>query len=215
MTSPAESWLAAARRIAAPAEPAALDLSGDTKLFVVDQDLRIALRPMTRGDLGDVLRWRQADHVQQWFGGRPTWREVTERYRPRIDGEQPTRMSVVEANGRSIGFIQDYLIKDYPEYAILTPDPEAIGGDYLIGERGWIGRGIGTRLLWSWLVALPSAYPESRWVFVSPDHRNAPSLRILAKTGFEQGIWFDEPQRDGSVTTMIGCSLDLAAVVGN
>jgi hypothetical protein len=32
--------------------------------------------------------------------------------------------------------------------------------------------------------------------------------------GFEQGSWFDEPQRDGSVATVVGCTLDLARVVG-
>ncbi|QDP98084.1 acetyltransferase [Microlunatus elymi] len=213
-TERAESWLAAARRIAAPDEPVADDLSGDCKLFAVDHDLRIVLRPMTRGDLADVLRWRQADHVQRWFGGRSTLQEISDRYGPRIDGDEPTRMSVVEVNGRSIGFIQDYVIKDYPEYAILTPDADAIGGDYLIGEPSWIGRGIGTRLIWTWLTGLPDQHPASSKVFVAPDHRNTASLRILAKTGFEQGVWFDEPQRDGTVATLVGCALDLEVVIG-
>lgn len=209
-----ESWLAAARRLASPAEPAADDLSGDDKVFVVEPDLRIVLRPMTYGDLPDVVRWRQAEHVQRWFGGRPSPQEVIDRYRPRIDGDQPTRMSVVEANGRSIGFVQDYLIEDHPEYAALTPDPEAIGGDYLIGDSNWIGRGIGTRMMWAWLIGLSAEYPDGRTVFVAPDHRNRASLRMLAKAGFTPGLWFDEPQRDGTTATLIGCSLDLDVVIG-
>ncbi|GGB40467.1 hypothetical protein GCM10011492_34100 [Flexivirga endophytica] len=213
-TTAGESWSAAARRIAAPAVPVAGDLSGEPKRFVVDGDPRITLRPMTHGDLRDVQRWRQAEHVQRWFGPAPSRQEIIDRYAPRIDGSEPTRMSVVEAMGRSVGFIQDYLIKDHPGYALLTPDPEAIGGDYLIGEPAWLGRGFGTKLLWIWLTGLPTAYGEGRTVFVSPDHRNGASLRILAKAGFEQGIWFDEPQRDGSVATLIGCHLDLAVVVG-
>ena len=169
---------------------------------------------MTHDDLRDVLRWRQQDHVQRWFGAGPTWQQVVDRYGPRIDGSEPTRMSVVEANGQSIGFIQDYLIKDHPEYATLVPDPEAIGGDYLIGDPDWVGRGIGTRLLWVWLTRLAVEYPRSKAVFVSPDHRNLASVRILAKTGFRQGARFDERQRDGSMATMIGCTLDLGVVIG-
>jgi aminoglycoside 6'-N-acetyltransferase len=50
--------------------------------------------------------------------------------------------------------------------------------------------------------------------FAAPDHRNRASLRILAKAGFQQGTWFDEPQRDGTTTTVIGCTLDVRRVIG-
>jgi hypothetical protein len=37
---------------------------------------------------------------------------------------------------------------------------------------------------------------------------------VLAKLGFRQGLWFDEPGPDGRVDTVIGCSLDVAQVIG-
>jgi aminoglycoside 6'-N-acetyltransferase len=37
---------------------------------------------------------------------------------------------------------------------------------------------------------------------------------VLAKVGFAEGTWFDEPQPDGGVSTLIGCNLDVAQVVG-
>ena len=37
------------------AEPEPVDLSGETKRFVVDHDNRVAIRAMTRGDLDDVV----------------------------------------------------------------------------------------------------------------------------------------------------------------
>ena len=61
--------------------------------------------------------------------GEPTAQRVAAAYGPDIDGTTPTRMWVVEVNGRSIGFVQDYRIRDYPEFALLTPDPDAIGLD--------------------------------------------------------------------------------------
>ena len=38
-----------------------------------------------------------------------------------------------------------------PASPLLTPDPDAIGIDYAIGEPEWVGRGLGARLLWAWM----------------------------------------------------------------
>jgi len=213
-----ESWGAAARRVAATVHgaPVAVDLSSEPKRFAVDNDLTVTLRPMSRGDLSDVARWRQQEHVHRWWqsDGDPTLENVTAQYAPDIDGMTPTRIWVVELNGRSVGFVQDYRIAEYPDYALLTPDPAAIGVDYAIGEPAWIGRGVGVRMLWAWLLKAQHRFPEATTFFSAPDHRNEPSLRVLDKVGFTRGIWFDEPQEDGTTATVVGCSLDVRRVVG-
>jgi RimJ/RimL family protein N-acetyltransferase len=212
-----ESWRAAAVRTCGSfhVEPTPVDLSGEVKHFVVEHDRQVVLRAMTRGDLPDVLRWRRADHVRRWWvaDGEPTLPEITSRYGPRIDGMTPTRMWVVEVNGRSVGFVQDYLLRDYPEFAALTPDPEALGVDYAIGEPHVVGRGVGTAMLWAWLLGARHRHPEVRTYFAAPDHANAASLRVLDKVGFARGTWFDEPQRGGGVSTVVGCTLDVARVL--
>lgn len=213
-----ESWAAAAARTAAtvPGEPFARDLSADPLQFEVDPDVKVALRATSRGDLVDLVRWRQSEHILRWWAadGEPTDENVIAQYGPEIDGFTPTRMWIAEVNGRSVGFVSDYRIKDYPEYALLTPDPEAIGVDYAIGEPQWLGRGLGTRILWTWLQRTRRRCPEVTTYFSAPDHRNEPSLRVLEKVGFTRGTWFDEPQADGSVATVVGCSLDVTRVLG-
>lgn len=215
---PGESWASAARRVAATVhgEPVAVDLSGEPKRFAIDNDVHVTLRPMVRGDLPDVARWRQHEHVLRWWqaDGEPSLDNVTAQYAPDIDGMTPTRIWVVEANGRSIGFVQDYRLADYPDYAVLTPDPAAVGVDYAIGEPAWLHRGIGARMLWAWLLKSQHRFAEVTTLFAAPDHRNEASLRVLEKVGFTRGIWFDEPQPDGSVATVVGCSLDVRRVVG-
>jgi len=196
-------------------EPEPLDLSGAVKRFVVDHDTRIGVRAMTRGDLPDVVRWRAADHVRRWFtDSEPTLERVEAKYGDRIDGRSPTRMWVVEVNGRSVGFVQDYRIGDYPDYALLGPPPEAIGVDYVIGEPAWVGRGLGARMLWAWMWRARARFPAATSFFAAPDHRNEVSVRVLRKAGFVEGLWFDEPQDDGSVTTMVGHTLDVTTVIG-
>ena len=212
-----ESWAAAARRTVASlhVEPAPVDLSGEVKQFVVDHDSRVTVRAMTRGDLTVVTRWRQTEHLHRWWAsdGDPTAERVAEQYGPSIDGMTPTRMWMAEVNGRSVGFLQDYRIGDYPEYAVLGPDADAIGVDYALSEE-WSGRGLGARVLWAWMARARHRFPEATTYFAAPDHRNTRSLRMLAKAGFVPGLWFDEPQEDGTVDTVVGCVLDVALVLG-
>lgn len=222
-------------------EPWALDLSAKQALFVADVpdtvDVRhvkpdtrdevvarmaglpyaaLSFRPLTRADLRDVVRWTREPHVAQWWNdGAVTPEAAEQHYGPAIAGTDPIRVWVVEVNGRSVGFVQDYLIADHPDYALLTAHPDAVGLDYVLGVPSLVNRGLGTRMLWQLLrdVVRPH-YPGSPLYFAAPDHRNAASLRVLDKLGFKQGLWFDEPQPDGTVDTVVGCALKVKRVFG-
>jgi aminoglycoside 6'-N-acetyltransferase len=176
----------------------------------------VALRPMTHADFGDLLRWRREPHVACWFAetGPVTPDLIEQRYGPRIRGDDPTRMFVVTVDERPVGFLQDYRIKDHPGFAVLAPEPDAIGVDYSIGEPTWIRRGVGLRMLRRWFDVARAGYPDAATYFAAPDHRNIASRRLLLKAGFVEGIWFDEPQRDGSTATVVGHCLDVPSVLG-
>jgi aminoglycoside 6'-N-acetyltransferase len=218
-----ESLLACARRLVRDTtvpdadEPWPLDLSRDPAEFRAgQQDLTIGFRPLTRADFPDVVAWQRQPHVARWWQDEATDVDAAEEhYGPALDGDDPTRMWVLEVNGRSVGMLQDYRVGDHPEYALLTAKPDAIAFDYLIGDPAWVARGVGTLMLWAFLrdVVVP-AHPGARELFAAPDHRNAPSLRVLDKIGFTRGLWFDEPQPDGRVDTVIGCTLDVPTVLG-
>lgn len=191
------------------------DLSGERLRFRSDEEHRFSVRPMTRGDFGDLTRWVNEPHVATWWDQNRSPEQVAAYYGKALAGEDPTRMWVWEVNGRSIGFSQDYRISDHPDYALLCSRPDAIGFDYAIGEPAFAGRGLGTSLLWVFLRDLVwPAYPGAREFFAAPDHRNEASLRVLDKLGFTRGLWFDEPAGLGKVDTVVGCSLDVAQVMG-
>lgn len=214
-----ESWAQAADRHspddgAGPGPVLAHDLSGDPLVFRLDEEHRFSVRPMTPGDFTDVSRWVNEPHVARWWDEHRSPEQVAAYYGPAIAGDDPTRMWVWEVNGRSVGFAQDYRIRDHPDYVLLTSRPDAIGVDYAIGEPAFVGRGLGTSLLWVFLrdIVWP-AYAGAREFFAAPDHRNAASLRVLAKLGFTEGAWFDEPRADGGADTVVGCSLDVGQVI--
>ena len=213
-----ESWAEAADRLSPDGGPVlAVDLSGDPLCFRTDHEHALAVRPMTVGDFPEVARWVDEPHVARWWGEEHrTEAGIARHYGPALRGEDPVRVWIWEVNGRSVGFAQDYRISDHPDYALLTARPDAVGCDYAIGEPAFVGRGLGTSLLWVFLrdIVWP-AYPGVAEFFAAPDHRNAASLRVLAKLGFTEGVWFDEPGRDGQVQTVVGCSLDVAQVMGH
>jgi RimJ/RimL family protein N-acetyltransferase len=215
-----ESWAAAADRHLPEQGPAlAVDLSGDPLRFRTDPEHRFSVRPMTAGDLPDLVRWVNEPHVARWWDDNRSEEQVAAYYGPALRGEDPTRLWIWEVNGRSIGFVQDYRIGDHPEYALLAGHPDAVGFDYLIGESAFVGRGMGTSLLWVFLrdIVWP-AYPGVQEFFAAPDHRNAVSRRVLLKLGMTEGVWFDEPQPgpagEARVDTVVGHSLDVAQVMG-
>lgn len=213
-----QSWATYADRLAAEATPGtrpvlAADLSGDPLRFRVDEEHQFALRPMTEGDFPVLVTWVNTEHVARWWDDNRSAEQIAAYYGPGLRGDDPVRYWVFEVNGRSVGFCQDYRISDHPDYALLCGHPEAIGFDYVIGEPAYVDRGLGTSLLWVFLrdIVLP-AYPGAPELFAAPDHRNTRSLRVLAKLGAVEGLWFDEPQDGGRVDTVVGCSIDVATV---
>jgi len=180
---------------------------------------RVALgfRPMAEADFAAVARWHSSPHVLEWWD-RASLDEpsVRTRYLPRLRGDEPTRMWVLEVDGRPAGMLQSYRVVDYDDYAESTGDSEAIGFDYLIGEVALIGRGIGTRMIWEFCRdVLRREYPDAPRFLASPALRNERSLRVLAKCGFNRGHeipGIDEPGLPAEPEVV--CTLDVAHWLG-
>jgi RimJ/RimL family protein N-acetyltransferase len=219
---PGESWYAAAvRKSGDPScKPWASDLSGELLVFGVGQGpgdvASIDLRRMTREDFPVFVAWRSMPHVARWWNAEVrTVRDIEQLYGKVVDGLEPDRLWVVEINDRAVGFLQCYRIGNHPEYALLTAEPDSIGVDYLIGEPDLVGRGVGTRVVWEFLRTVVSeVFPQAKQYFAAPDHRNGASRRMLLKLGFTEGLWFDEPHKDGSTHTVVGYTFDVPTILG-
>jgi len=78
--------------------------------------------------------------------------------------------------------IQTYLISDYPEWEAVVQVGDGVAGlDLLIGEEELIGRGLGPKILASFVRDVVGADA----VVATVEHENRRSWRAFEKAGFQ------------------------------
>src|SRR4051794_29597888 len=134
----------------------------------------VTFRRLTGADIPDLVRWMAAEHAQPWFGDEPRSPELArQHYARELDGSSATRMWIVELDGRPIGYVQDYPVVAYDDFAVRVQDPQAVAFDYLIGEAELVDHGIGTRMIFAYCRdVLCRDYPDAPRFIASPDVRN-------------------------------------------
>lgn len=150
-----------------------------------------AFRRLVDADIPALVTWMAAEHAQPWFGDEPrTPERARQHYAAELAGTSATRMWVVSLGARDIGYVQDYPVVAYDDYAVRVQDLQAIAFDYLIGEPDLIGRGIGTQMITAFCRdVLCRDYRDAPRFVASPDVRNGRSIRALEKCGFVPGLW--------------------------
>lgn len=147
--------------------------------------MTVSFRPLAVGDLPLLGDWLRAEHVQLWWRDESSQALVEAKYLPRIRGEQPTEVFVVDWDGRPVGMIQRYRIADHPDWDATIPASvrrdRAAGIDYLIAEPG---RGFGTEMVAAFTTAVFEEYPDVDAIVVVPQAGNRASCRVLEKAGY-------------------------------
>ncbi|MDX6276599.1 MAG: hypothetical protein QOJ72_727, partial [Nocardioidaceae bacterium] len=134
----------------------------------------IGFRRLVDGDLPALVGWMAAEHAQPWFGEEPRTPELARaHYADELAGTSATRMWIVVLDGHDIGYIQDYPVVAYDDYAVRVQDPGAIAFDYLIGVPELTGQGIGAQMITAFCRdVLCRDYPDAPRFVASPDVRN-------------------------------------------
>lgn len=153
--------------------------------------MQVRFRRLSDEDVPNLVGWMSAEHAQPWFFDEPRSVEgARQQWASRLDGSSPTRMWIVVVDGRDVGYVQDYPVAAYDDYAVRVQDLGAIAFDYLIGEPDFIDRGVGTEMIRAFCrYVLCRDYPDAPRFIASPDARNARSIKVLEKCGFSQGLW--------------------------
>lgn len=150
----------------------------------------LGFEPLREGDLPLLASWLARPHVERW------WREPTDlacvqaRYRPLVEGTDPTEGLVVMLDARPIGFVQRYRLLSDPEWLAVLPSAlnqaSGFGLDYLIGDATLVGRGIGRRMIATVVARSWARYPDDQWCVVALQQDNIASWKALEACGFER-----------------------------
>lgn len=164
---------------------------------------RIAFRPLERDDLGLMYEWLRREHVRRWWDEHESYEDVAEHYLPAIEGRKPRDLYLILLDGRPVGFIQTYLVADYPDFPALVGLGAGVAGvDLFLGEEELTGKGLGTDVLRAFVRDVVFAEPGTTACIADPDVRNAASIRAFEKAGFRRAGEFLDP-RDGELHAVV------------
>ena len=152
----------------------------------------LTFRPLVEHDLALMHRWLNEPGVVQWWEGDDvSWDGVVRDYSPaaRAAARDATEHWIVVADGVDVGWIQCWDAADEPDevrpWLALGVEPTAAGIDYLIGEPGRRGRGLGAAMLRSFVEDVVfGQHPQWTQACAAPYAANTASWRALEKAGF-------------------------------
>ena len=147
--------------------------------------------------------WLQRPHVRRWWDEHETYGDVARHYLPAIEGRRPVELYLILLDDRPIGFIQSYLLSDFPEFAARVGAGEGVAGvDLFLAETGLTGKGLGTEVLRRFVRDVVFAEPGTTACIADPDVHNAASLRAFEKADFRRVGEFVDPE-DGQLHALV------------
>ena len=169
----------------------------------------VTLRLMTEHDLPMLHDWLNRPHIVQWWGGekaRPTLREVTERYLPRVLVEEAVTPYIAMLNQEPIGYAQSYVaLGAGAGWWEEETDPGVRGVDQSLADPTQLGKGLGTKLVVA-LVDLLFADPQVTKIQTDPSPKNLRAIRCYEKAGFRRMKTIVTP--DGPALYMLQTRVD-------
>ncbi len=142
----------------------------------------ISFRAMQQSDISTVLHWLQQHHVSEyWFSVRnSTDDEIRKKYEKRLK-EGIIELYIMMVNNQDIGLIQTYFLETGNPFRVNVP---AKGIDLFIGEKEFLNKGFGSRLIELFLEEHVFDDPKVSFACIDPEVANERAIRVYEKCGF-------------------------------
>ena len=134
-----------------------------------------------------LYKWLNTDFVKKWYYQQDwTYDEIVKKYTPYILKQKPTESFIILCDGKKIGYIQTYLLKDYPEYNMLVQaGDDSAGIDLLIGEKEYIHKGLGPKIIKKFIQSIVFCKKSINKCVIGPEPKNVAAIRAYEKSGFK------------------------------
>ncbi|MEU6313256.1 GNAT family N-acetyltransferase [Streptomyces sp. NPDC047014] len=152
----------------------------------------ITWRRVTESDFPLLRAWLLQPHVARWWNHETAPEDIARDFGPAARGEEPSEDLLVSLDGTPVGLVQRCRFADYPEYIEELADAGvevpagAVSIDYLIGDPGLTGRGLGTRITAAVVAATWTDHPDAGCVIVPVHSANRASWRMLERAGLHR-----------------------------
>jgi aminoglycoside 6'-N-acetyltransferase len=148
---------------------------------------QLSFRPLTEADVTGLWAWFDAPHARRWFARERTATGIVEEFLGYLAGSEPISNYIVAYAGRDIGLLQWVRMGDFPLQmrGYEVTDPDVVNIDVLIGDAGFVHRGLGGPMILRFLDEIVFvADPRFQTCVIDPERANAAAIRAYGKAGF-------------------------------
>lgn len=148
---------------------------------------KINFRSLLEEDLEMLFNWLNQAHMRQHYQKVPvSLKDVRQKYLPRISDTHPTHCHIALLDGKPIGKIQSYLVRDYEDFSTIMETNKGVGVDLFIGEENCLGRGIGQQMLRTYVSDIvKELFPEEQICFICHAGSNKAAIKCSTGAGFK------------------------------
>jgi aminoglycoside 6'-N-acetyltransferase len=146
----------------------------------------ISFKTLDEQDFQVLYNWMNLDFVSRWYDKRKFIYDDMEReYSMRFKEDTPIESYMVYYVERPIGYVHNFRVYDYPEYALtVLVDRETYAMDMFIGDREYMGRGLGTHIITKFLNEIVFLKQDCATCIVGLEKDNQAAIRTYEKAGF-------------------------------
>ena len=170
------------------------------KLKELDFFENIWFKDLEKLDLKLLHKWYNTNFVKKWFGKEKkewSYGDIENKYLPYINKQKPTDAFIILHEKIKIGYIQTYLLTNYPEYKdCVKADNNSAGLDLFIGEKDYIHKGLGSIIIKKFLVEKIFINNEIKKCVIGPEPKNISAINAYKKAGFKYKRTIKIPEED-------------------